>query len=630
MKNKITKITAGCLTMALLLFVAISCNNDDDASSGGNFNVAAVEASIAEARTLISNTEEGINAGDQQPGSKAILETIIAAVERIVASSDSQAAVDDAAIKINAGVQAYRESLVAVAIPYIRQEEGTSISISENLNAFISGGNFTLQAQFYVVDLFPLEAHGNFFAKIDAPGNGFQFRTANADGSAQLVVGNSESPGVFAVIGVGAGTIASGEWIDVAVTSSNDGSVVTAYVNGVQVAQADDRTTGLTDLPLTIGNNPGFPRRVGNLLVRQFTVWNSALDQATIQANATADFDGTEAGLEAYFPFGSDLGSSFVDVTEKYTATLNGNVTWEEAPPVIVLDYTALDTAISDLTAFSGTIVEGDQDGDYPIGTIAYLDGLIANGTTARANAERQADIDAAADALDVIALVNDNLVGDANGFYIDDQDASMRGFSITPYYVPQGDYTYEFEMRLTDLLYPNGFGDALELNVIGFRINGYTELTEANLLNSGGGWNYTFNLTDGFTGPTFPALTIQPDRWLQITIVHDDTALTTAVYIDGELISQQDNIPIPSNCCPTGQTWLGTNNGGFKIDGSMRNFRLWDAALTPAEFNADITGSEANLQTYFPLDRIKGIQFSDETGNYTGELQGVIWNTSM
>ncbi|UII74749.1 LamG domain-containing protein [Flagellimonas sp. HMM57] len=626
MKNKITKITAGCLTLALFLFVAISCNDDDDTTGGGNFNIAAVEASIAEARTLISNTEEGINAGDQQPGSKAILETIIAAVEKIIASSDSQADVDDAVIKMNAGIQAYRESLVAVAIPYIRQEAGSSIGISENLNTFISEGNFTLQAQFYIVDLNANSFSSNLFAKIDQPGNGFQLRYF-IDGNAQLVVGNTQTAGTFTVIEIPAGTFTSGEWIDVAVTSSNGGSLVTAYVNGVQVAQAGDRAIGNTDIPLTIGTNPGFPERVANLLVREFTVWDAALDQAAIQTNATAEFDGTEDGLEAYFPFGSDLGDSFVDVTGVYTATLNGNVEWVAEPPFIVLDYSALDAAISDLTAFKDTIVEGDQNGDYPIGTIAYLDGLIAAGSAARTDAERQSDIDAAAAALDVVALVNDNLVGGANGFYVDDQDDSMQGFRITPYYVPQGDYTFEFEMRLTDLFYPGGIGDALELNVLGFRVNGYTELTEENLLNSGGGWNYTFNLDDGFTGPTFPALTLQPEQWLQITIVHDDAAQTTAVYVDGEQVGLQENIPAPSDCCPVDQIYLGANRFGQKIDGSMRDFRLWDLALTPAQFNADIDGSEAGLQIYFPLDRVNGIKFKDETGNYDGELQGVIWN---
>jgi len=226
---------------------------------------------------------------------------------------------------------------------------------------------------------------------------------------------------------------------------------------------------------------------------------------------------------------------------------------------------------------------------------------------------------------LAVIDLVNDNLVGDANGFYIDDQDASMRGFRITPYYVPQGDYTFEFEMRLTDLFYPGGIGDALELNVLGFRVNGYTELTEENLLNSGGGWNYTF--TNGFTGPTFPALTLQPEKWLQIAIVHDDTALTTAVYVDGELVGMQENITAPSDCCPVEQIYVGANRFGQKIDGSIRDFRLWDTVRTPAEFGADITGSESGLRIYFPLDRVNGIKFSDETGNFMGELQGVIWN---
>lgn len=622
MKYKIAKIATGFLTLFLFFSFTISCDNDDDSGNGGNFNVTELRAMIDQAQTLLGNTEEGTMAGDQQPGSKATLQSVIAAIEKLIIASESQADIDDAGLKMEAAIQTYIESVVATAIPWVKQgPNGTGIRLSDNIKPILFGAS-TIEVQVYIVDLNQSGFSNNLFSIENFPARGFGVRYF-ANGLIEVVSGIGEA---WPTNSAPEGTMTAGEWIDVAYT--NTGSAQKLYINGELVAALDGTTPVTTDVPFYLGNSPVFNDRIVNALYREFKVWNSALDQATIQNNIGSTVEGTEAGLEAYFPFSSDLGSSFEDVTGKYTATLEGDVTWEEGPPVIILDYTNLDTAIQEITDFKATIVEGDQDGDFPIGTVAFIDTLIANANDVRANEGRQTALDDAASALTTsIALINSNLVGPSEGIYIDSEDPNAVGLRMTPNYTPTGDYTYELDLKLRTLLLPNGaFGDIFGNNTMGLRVNGYLELTEENLLNAGGGWNFTFLEDIGnYSGPMFPPLTIKSGIWQHVAIVHDNTALTTSIYVDGEMVAQQTDIGVPLQSA-WAETWLG-NAFGFKINGDIKDFRIWDEIRLPSQLNMEINGNEPNLRTYFPLDRVKGIFFKDETGNYNGEMRGVLWN---
>ena len=61
-------------------------------------------------------------------------------------------------------------------------------------------------------------------------------------------------------------------------------------------------------------------------------------------------------------------------------------------------------------------------------------------------------------------------------------------------------------------------------------------------------------------------------------------------------------------------------------MNGTIKDFRIWDAAKDASELDADIVGTEPDLHIYFPLDRVAGVSFSDVTGNYNAELRGVVW----
>jgi len=630
MKNRLNKIAFSTLSICMLLFLAYSCNNDDG-PEGGNFNITTLEAALDDARNLLTSTEEGTMAGDQQPGSKATLESVIAWIEKRITNSKSQADIDDAGVKLQAAVQTYMASVVSTAFPYIKQGGQSAINISESIKSTL-GGPFTIQGQFYIVDLNERVFSSNLFACNEDPGgapNGFTVRYFS-NGTVNLLTGN----GSWTEVNTPEGVFSAGEWFDVAYT--NTGDKQTLFVNGQEIISLDKQHVVAPSVSLAIGDSPFFRGRSANLLARKFTVWSTVLDQATIQANATAEIEGTEANLEAFFPFGSDLGTSFDDVTGNHTATLEGDVEWVAAPPVIVLDYTAIDGATSALTALKATVVEGDQDGDYPLGTIAFIDELLENAVTVRDNETRQTALDNQAASLTTqIERINTFLVGDTNGITVDEDDSSHVGMRITPNYTPQGDFTYECDINLADLLVTSNGGGEIDLfgsNVFGFRVQGYTELTEENVLNSGGGWNFTFD-GSGFGGPFYDSGSVRSGVWQHVAVVHDETAKTTKIYVDGKEVTtpafDADGNPVPRGvanlAAAAAEMWLGRV---YTIsDGSFKDFRIWNSVRTPEQLNMEIDGTESGLQVYFPLNRVKGLKFKDVTGNYNAEMLGVIWN---
>jgi hypothetical protein len=603
----------------VLVFFTVSCADDDEVTQ--SFDIAQLESRISEAENLIATGVEGINAGDYQPGSKQSLQDVVNWIYKRIESSKGQGDIDDAVIKLNAAIDKFLVSLVSEAFPWIKHGIGSGIELSDNVKLGIYAGS-TMEMEIYIVDLNQSGYSNNLFSTEDEPSRGLTARYFGS-GEIELVAGTAEGWPTSPRAPVG--TLKSGEWMNVAYT--NTGSEQKLYINGQLVATLA-AVPEQTDARWVLGNSPTFNDRSCNTLYKEFKVWNSVLDQGAIQANIGATVNGTEAGLVAYFPFSSNLGNSFTDVVGNSTATLKGNFEWVAQPPIIVLDYSKLNIAIQKMTDFRATVVEGNMDGDYPIGTLDYIDALIENANDTLENDGRQTVLDSTAESLeDAIALIKDNLVAAADGVYVDSQDPSSVGLRITPNYTPQGDYTYEFELRLKTLNLTTNppIGDIMGNGNIGFRVNGYAELTEENVLNSGGGWNWTNVAGFGYIGPMYPAGTLKSGIWQHVVIVHDDTAKTTAIFVDGVKVGESTDIGVPV-VSGWAEIWLG-NTFGFKMNGSIKNFRIWDEVRSEGQFNADIDGTEPNLQMYFPLDRVQGIQFKDATGDYNGEMRGIIWN---
>ena len=599
----------------VMAFAFTSCDDDDKV---GGFTSASLDTLIAEAENLIANSEEGINAGDYQPGSIETLQSVVTWVQWKIDNAKSQSDLDDATVKLQASINNFLASTVAVAMPWIQQENDTWIQISDNIKP-VFNESFTIETQIYVVDLTQKGYSNNIFAtEQDGPDSGFVIRYFS-DGVIHLNVGTADG---WRDVKTAAGVMKAGEWMHIAFV--NEITSQKLYVNGTEVLSQTETYLPGADKSFVLGNGPTWTDRIVNALMKDVRVWKGARSASEIADNKTATLNGTEENLEMFLPLSADLGSEFKDVTGNYTAKFQGKIEWVAEPPVIVLDKTGLETAIEEMEAFKAEIVEGDQDGDYPVGTIAYIDELIVNANTVLSEATQQAKLDDMIETLSSkIKLINSMLVADTDGVLIDRDNADAVGFRITPNYTPQGDYTVEFNVKVKSL-FGYGTGEFFNNGNYGIWVYGYDELTEENVLNSGGLWNFT-NAGSGWQGPKADPLSMKTGEWQHVAIVHDNTARTTTLFVDGEEKGVQTDIGAPE-VSGWGEMWLG--NGWGKMDGYMKDFRLWDVARDAADLDADIDGTETGLNVYFPLDKVNGVKFSDKTGNYQGDMRGISWNT--
>ena len=599
----------------VMAFAFTSCDDDDKV---GGFTSASLDTLIAEAENLIANSEEGINAGDYQPGSIEKLQSVVTWVEWKIENAKSQSDLDDATVKLQASINNFLASTVAVAMPWIQQENDTWIQISDNIKP-VFNESFTIETQIYVVDLTQKGYSNNIFAtEQDGPDSGFVIRYFS-DGVIHLNVGTADG---WRDVKTAAGVMKAGEWMHIAFV--NEITSQKLYVNGTEVLSQTETYLPGADKSFVLGNGPTWTDRIVNALMKDVRVWKGARSASEIADNKTATLNGTEENLEMFLPLSADLGSEFKDVTGNYTAKFQGKIEWVAEPPVIVLDKTGLETAIEEMEAFKAEIVEGDQDGDYPVGTIAYIDELIVNANTVLSEATQQAKLDDMIKTLSSkIKLINSMLVADTDGILIDRDNADAVGLRITPNYTPQGDYTVEFNVKVKSL-FGYGTGEFFNNGNYGIWVYGYDELTEENVLNSGGLWNFT-NAGNGWQGPKADPLSMKAGEWQHVAIVHNNTARTTTLFVDGEEKGVQTDIGAPE-VSGWGEMWLG--NGWGKMDGYMKDFRLWDVARDAEDLDADIDGTETGLNVYFPLDKVNGVKFSDKTGNYQGDMRGISWNT--
>ncbi|MBS2210745.1 hypothetical protein KEM09_05005 [Carboxylicivirga mesophila] len=602
---------------AFMMVGFVSCEDDE---TSGPWDTNALDALIVEAESLIASSEEGGNPGDFKPGAIKELQECVDWCKWKINNSDSQDDIVDATNKLQIYINKFKTNTVALAIPWIKQNSDTYIQISDNIKSVLDGA-WTIEIECYIIDLNKLDYSSYLFScEQSGPDSGFGVRYF-PDGNIQTVVGNNNW--VDTGNQAGAGTMKVGQWMHVAL--SNDGSHQVMYVDGVEVATNDNTHMLSADKPFVIGNSPMWTSRACNAMLRDLRVWNGVRSAQQIADNKDADMKGDEEGLEMYFPLVTDLGDSFSDVSGKYTAKLIGDIQWQldGTPPEISLDYTALNESIAELEAFRGTITEGTNDGDYPAGTIAYINELIAEGNSTKENASRQDEIDGKASQLSSkIETINKMLVSDAVGIFVDREDKDAVGLRITPNYTPQGDYTVEFDVKVRSL-FGYGTGEFFNNGEYGVWVYGYQELTEENVLASGGLWNFT-NAGNGWQGPKTDPLVMKTGEWQHVALVHDNTARTTKIFVDGVEEAVFEDIGAP-NVSGWGEMWLG--NGWGKMDGYIKDFRLWDVARDAADLDAEITGTEPGLNAYFPLDKVAGVKFEDVTGNYKGEMRGISWN---
>jgi subtilisin-like proprotein convertase family protein len=188
--------------------------------------------------------------------------------------------------------------------------------------------------------------------------------------------GNSNVAGANGVPG---GFVADGAWHHVAFTIDPSGGRV--YVDGALRGSLPwTGTPGATTSPeaLRIGNYPIFPGDGsfrGN--IDEVTIWNTNLNQATIQARMHVPLAGSEVGLLAYYRLNEGTGFTSADATgHGYNAGFVGEVFWEveDTPLRIVNANSAL--------SFEGGFVEVPHHTNFnvmPISLSAWIRTTNAN-----------------------------------------------------------------------------------------------------------------------------------------------------------------------------------------------------------------------------------------------------------
>ena len=620
---------AGLLCL-LFMSVIISC---DDEEKPGTWQTGDIQTLIDEAQSLLANEKEGTQPGEYKPGALKELQNVTNWAVWKLDNSESQSEIELAAKRLSTYIEQFKGNLVELANPWVQQQAKTFIKVLDYTEGGGTDGNlkkhtknnFTVEGWFYIMNLQQRGWSNNLFANAMGKGGendrGFGVRYF-ADGHAEFIVGGGDG---WKQANTSEGVLKAGEWTHVAFV--NEITSQSLYVNGVQVAsQTETYADSDEDFPLTIGNSFAWDDRVMNAMVKDFRFWTEARTEQQIADNKDANLTGEEANLEVFLPFNADLGTEFPDITGKYKASFEKSVEWVIGgiPPEVKLDFATIDNSISKLKKFMDEVSEGTNNGDYPVGTITYIQGLIDDSEELKTTTRYQDELNKrASELLSKITLIQENLVADSDGILINAQNSSHVGLKVTPTYSPAGSFTIEFEVYVNSLLAACcGQGNMLGTGSYGLIYGAYDNPTEQEILNSGTLYFYMRN-NGGYGGPRSPAGSISPEKWQHIALVYDASEETAKIFVDNQEVASEDSINVP-DAVDWGEMWIG--NAWVKMDGQVKDFRFWGEAKSAGELDADITGTEANLEMYFPLNKVAGIKFKDVTGNYSGEMIGVEW----
>ena len=198
----------------------------------------------------------------------------------------------------------FTPSEVSTAIQLDGTNDFVSVPNSTSLN---SATNATWEGWFYFNSLPSTSTlfskNTNNFADgyfINVLGNGkLQYNQASD-------TGNTET---FTTTGV----ITTGAWTHIAVTKN--GSTVTIYVNGVQMAQNSAHATYIVTStnPLKLGASISNANNIVQFFsgkMDEVRVWNTSRTQTQIQSNRNIDLNGNESGLVAYYNMEYNTGTS--------------------------------------------------------------------------------------------------------------------------------------------------------------------------------------------------------------------------------------------------------------------------------------------------------------------------------
>jgi len=111
-------------------------------------------------------------------------------------------------------------------------------------------------------------------------------------------------------------------------------------------------------------------------------------------------------------------------------------------------------------------------------------------------------------------------------------------------------------------------------------------------------------------------------NTWVHVALTYDSSTQTMKLYKNGQLIKSATSIPLVNTTDRNILIGAFANPPSSFFKGSIADVRIWKVARTQAEIQADmrrrLSGKEANLVAYFPLNKIESGKVLDlVTNNY-------------
>jgi hypothetical protein len=153
-------------------------------------------------------------------------------------------------------------------------------------------------------------------------------------------------------------------------------------------------------------------------------------------------------------------------------------------------------------------------------------------------------------------------------------------------------------------------------------------------LANSGTTAKFDLSIYKGNSGQDFtsPSAVLELGKWMHLAGTLDPAG-NAVLYKNGQPIATS-KLLVPNNINRT-KNYIGKSNWGSDQDfkGKMAEVRVWNRVRTQAEIQADmskrLTGKEAGLVGYWPLNEVRvegsALKVADLTGNFPGTLTGAV-----
>ena len=269
---------------------------------------------IQEVESILLNSEEGINEGNYAPGAKSELQTSIDWAYFILENSFQDTAYVNAVSILDEAITNFQSNVVKAGIPNFsagskmnlgpcgdwKMEDCFTFECKVRYNEFAAGDQNIISCE-----------GGNGGWMVRSSGNIIQFYI-NDLGSWN---------------GCTTSTLELNRWYHVAV-SYQQGEEISLYLDGKKVSSSPCNKLQLkSSVDLQLGTSPAYADRYMRGCIQQISLWNDVRSEQEISSDVQSVFEGTEEGLEAYWPLDLNLGTEITDATGKHITKLS-NIIW--------------------------------------------------------------------------------------------------------------------------------------------------------------------------------------------------------------------------------------------------------------------------------------------------------------